>query len=97
MKSRAMLAPIDLPDDLQQEFVLIINRFEDVWQQGQRPDIAQFLPQGNDLLRLAVLRELVQIDFEYRTKAGETPTSEEYLVRSTAGKPSTLDAIFPTG
>ncbi len=77
MKSSAIS---NLPDELRQGFDQIINRFEDVWQQGQRPDIAQFLPE-DDCLRLAVLRELVHVDLEYRCKSGETPTTDEYFVR----------------
>jgi eukaryotic-like serine/threonine-protein kinase len=34
-----------------------------------------------DRLRLALLRELVRIDIEYRHRAGETPAAEEYLER----------------
>ena len=88
---------IDLPDDLRQEFDQIIDRFEDVWQQSQRPDIADFLP-NDDRLRLAVLRELVHVDVEYRCKCGEQPRIDEYFVRyselkSTTGFAESLKAV----
>ena len=70
----------NLPDDLKKELDQIIDRFEDAWQKCQRPDIAEFLP-DDDRLHLAVLRELVHVDLEYRCKSGETPTTDEYLAR----------------
>ena len=85
MTSRAVVETNELPDDLRQEFDQIIDRFEDAWQQGRRPDIAEFLP-DEGRLRLAVLRELVHIDLEYRCKSGETRTTDEYLAPLTMSK-----------
>src|SRR5258708_23679202 len=78
MQSRAPSEPVGMPDDLRKEFHQIIDRFEAVWWQGPRPDIAQFLPH-DDRLRLAVLRELVLVDFENRCKCGEKPKADEFL------------------
>ena len=48
----------------------VIGRFEDSWQKGQRPAIADYLP-AEAGERQAVLVELVHTDLEYRLKAGE--------------------------
>jgi hypothetical protein len=55
-------------------------RFEELWQQGQRPDLAAHLPpepaaQGTVLLGLA------HIDLEYRVRAGQAARVEDYLAR----------------
>jgi len=78
MQSRAISDPSDLPDELRNEFHQIIDRFDLIWWQGERPEIAQFLP-NHDRLRLAVLQELVLVDLENRCKCGETPTADEVL------------------
>src|SRR5262249_54572710 len=56
------------------------ERFEDAWQNGQRPVLEEFLPTGEPERR-AVLAELVYIDLERRLKAGETARAEDYLQR----------------
>lgn len=71
---------VDLPDDLLHEFEQIIERFEESWRSGSRPEIARFLP-PEDPLRLAVLHELVQVDFDYRCRAGDEANPAEYLSR----------------
>jgi hypothetical protein len=57
----------------------LLDRFEDAWQRGERPDIDLFLPAGSD--RLLALVELVHIDLERRLKSGEPILSESYLSR----------------
>ena len=42
-----------------------VQRFEKAWQNGGRPAIDDFLPQGGSE-RLAVLKELVRVDMERR-------------------------------
>jgi predicted ATPase len=57
-----------------------VQRFENAWRQGPRPQIDDFLP--SDLaLRFRVLIELVHVDLELRLKAGETARVEDYLAR----------------
>jgi eukaryotic-like serine/threonine-protein kinase len=56
------------------------NRFEEAWQAGRRPCPEEFLV-GCGGERLAVLRELVQLDVEYRSQAGETPSPQDYAER----------------
>ena len=79
MQSRADSDTSGLPDVLRKELDQIVERFEAVWQRGERPDIARFLPL-NDRLRLPVLRELALVDSEYRAKCGEMLNPEDYLV-----------------
>jgi serine/threonine protein kinase/WD40 repeat protein len=55
----------------------VIRRFEDAWA-GGRPDLAAHLPAGvRD--RGGLIVELIQIDLEFRFRAGERPRVEEYL------------------
>ena len=55
----------------------IVERFEESWQRGQRPALADFLP-AEQTLRWAALAELVLVDLECRLKAGQLGV-EEYL------------------
>lgn len=60
----------------------IVERFEEAWQRGWAPTIDAFLPvPGAE--RHAALLQLVQVDLEYRLKAGEAARVEHYLVRFT--------------
>jgi hypothetical protein len=56
----------------------IMARFEEAWQRGQRPALADYLPADGDQRR-AVLVELVHVDLERRLKAGEPVRVETYL------------------
>ncbi len=57
-----------------------VQRFEEAWQKGGRPAIADFLPaDGPPELRHVVLIELVEVDIERRRLAGEQVEREEYL------------------
>jgi tetratricopeptide (TPR) repeat protein/tRNA A-37 threonylcarbamoyl transferase component Bud32 len=56
-----------------------VERFEDAWEAGTRPDIDAHLPPGPG--RRAVLVELVHIDLERRLKAGQPARVEDYLAR----------------
>jgi serine/threonine protein kinase len=61
------------------EFEHVIRRFEDAWQGRARPEIVAYLPTGAG--RTLLLTELVQVDLEYRLRAGESARVEEYLAR----------------
>jgi hypothetical protein len=52
----------------------LIKRFEQAWQQGARPALADFLP-ADPARRTAVLIELVHADLENRLKGGEPASS----------------------
>jgi serine/threonine protein kinase len=57
-----------------------VERFEDAWQAGLRPDLDDYLPaDGPD--RRPLLADLVHVDLERRLKAGEPARVEEYLAR----------------
>src|SRR5271165_1432442 len=58
-----------------------VQRFEEAWQKGGRPQIDDFLPVGPERLRQAVLVELVEVDLERRLMAGEPARRENYLQR----------------
>lgn len=55
-----------------------IFAFEDAWQSGQQPDIADYLPEDRDQRAIAV-NELAHIDLEYRLKARIPARVEHYL------------------
>jgi serine/threonine-protein kinase len=56
----------------------VIERFEQAWEQGERPELHAYLPDDPDLRR-ALLVELAHADLEYRLRAGETARVEDYL------------------
>ena len=59
----------------------VIDDFEQEWRSRRRPDIGPFLERVSEGNRLAVLRELVPLELEYRLRAGESARVEEYLSR----------------
>src|SRR5438105_3074970 len=77
-----MPAPNEGPRDLATEqwdrLEGAIKRFEEAWQHGRRPALAEYLPAAADERR-ALLVELIHIDLEYRLKAGEAARVETYL------------------
>ena len=66
--------------DLSSGLQLLVDRFEDAWQSGQRPQIDEYLPPENPERR-TVLVELVHVDLERRLKAGEAVRVKQYLER----------------
>src|SRR5262245_18801109 len=56
----------------------LIKAFEQSWQAGQAPAIADHL-HGQGPLRQALLVELVHVDLEFRLKAGQPARVEPYL------------------
>jgi serine/threonine-protein kinase len=57
------------------------RRFEAAWQAGRRPVIEDHLHGAPEPERCALLRELIEVEVEYRQRAGETPRAEEYRGR----------------
>jgi eukaryotic-like serine/threonine-protein kinase len=55
-----------------------IEAFEIAWQRGERPMVADYLP-DDPQLRAAVLIELVHIDSEFRRKSGISVRIESYV------------------
>jgi tetratricopeptide (TPR) repeat protein len=56
-----------------------LQEFEQAWQRGERPELADYLPAGEG--RRAALVEVVHTDLEFRLKAGEAARVETYLER----------------
>ncbi len=59
----------------------ICDAFERDWGQGRRPLIEQFLDRIPPGHRTNLLHELIHIDSEWRRKAGEFPTRDDYAGR----------------
>jgi hypothetical protein len=57
------------------------NRFELAWQGGQRPRIEDYLAGAAPPEQPELLRELVALEIDYRRKAGEDPSADEYRAR----------------
>src|SRR5438128_1410157 len=57
----------------------VADRFDGAWRDGSAPRIGDFLGQASAEARLPLLKELVQIDFEYRCRAGEKPVVDDYI------------------
>jgi len=70
----------DLPTESLARLEEAAQRFEGVWQRGERPRIEDYLP-AEDGERFASLVELILVDVEYRLKVGEAPRVEEYVKR----------------
>ena len=58
----------------------ICDSFEGQWLLDNRPEIAIYLAEADDL-RPALLRELIQVDLFYRRRKGELPQAEAYVGR----------------
>jgi WD40 repeat protein len=58
----------------------LVERFEDAWQRGEQPNLADYLP-ADGPERQAALIPLVHIDLERRLKAGQAVRVEAYLWR----------------
>jgi adenylate cyclase len=56
----------------------VLEAFEEAWQEGRDPGIADYLPADNPL-RYALLVELVHVDLELRLRSGEPRRVEQYL------------------
>jgi serine/threonine protein kinase len=59
----------------------VCKEFEAAWKAGERPHIADYLDQAPELDRPALLPQLVLLEVDYRRRAGEQPSREEYLAR----------------
>ena len=59
----------------------LCDRLEQEWQEGQRPDVVQFVEEATDLPQDQLLSELVPVDISYRRRAGEHPEPQDYISR----------------
>jgi serine/threonine-protein kinase len=71
--------------DTDQEDIVRIDRsadaFEEVWRQGRRPSIEDHLGDASGRYRLALVRELLLIEWQRRLRLGEHPVPREYAHR----------------
>jgi tetratricopeptide (TPR) repeat protein/predicted Ser/Thr protein kinase len=69
--------------DLPLPAVLRINsladKFESVWQSGQRPRIDDFVNGADQRERVALLHQLIPLDADYRRRSGEFPLLGDYM------------------
>jgi serine/threonine protein kinase len=73
--------PFDhLPSEDRDKLEEIVRRFEDAWQRGEPPAVADYVP-ADVLLGRAVLIELIHIDLEYRLAVDERARLEAYLTQ----------------
>src|SRR5947209_19708144 len=68
------------PEETGGRYESLYKRFDDAWQRGEEPRLDDYLPVDPGE-RQAVLAELVQMDLEYRMKAGRPARVEEYWNR----------------
>ncbi len=59
----------------------LCDRFEAGWKAGRRPSIGRYLRCVSEEDRLALARELILIDVEYRSRRGERPEKDHYRRR----------------
>jgi WD40 repeat protein len=84
--------------DLPFEQGLLLERacdaFERKWRAGGRPDVLAAALELPEAVRPVALRELVQLDVEYRRQAGESPKAADYAARFPALDPDWLAGVF---
>src|SRR4051794_21772371 len=59
----------------------LCDLFEADWQRRNRPSIEDYLGRAQAPCRPALQTELVRIELEWRLRAGEQPSGEEYATR----------------
>jgi eukaryotic-like serine/threonine-protein kinase len=57
------------------------DEFEEAWRRGQRPSIEGHLGEESEPFRMALLKELLMIEWQRRLRLGERPVLEEYVDR----------------
>jgi serine/threonine-protein kinase len=74
----------------------VVERFEDDWRKGQRPQLEGYLAEAGAGERRALLIELIHSELYYRLEAGEPARAEDYLARYpdlAADQPVALELI----
>jgi serine/threonine protein kinase len=79
-QSRQPWSGLNLPTEVWDQLQQILERFEDAWRRGERPNVDDYLPEGGAHRQVFVI-ELVHEDLEYRWAAGEAVRVEAYLER----------------
>ena len=60
---------------------LICDDFESAWKRGEQPQLEDYVSHHDELMRDALLAELLLVDHEFRTKRGEAFGRDDYLKR----------------
>jgi eukaryotic-like serine/threonine-protein kinase len=69
------------PYEIERKIALICERFDAAWRSPQRPRIEEFLGDIERKYYAHLLRLLIQLEIDYRRRAGETPRREDYTQR----------------
>ncbi len=72
---------VALPPEVMQAVDRARRRFEAEWQAGRSPEIDAFLNDADESARALLLPQLVAIEIDYRRRAGDEPTPDEYESR----------------
>jgi serine/threonine-protein kinase len=70
-----------LPLSLERQVNAACRHFEAAWRAGGRPRIEDYLADGPEPARQALLAELLALELAYRGVVGEAPDAEEYRAR----------------
>src|SRR5262245_27617262 len=70
-----------LPGARARHFDAVCNRFEQSWQEGERPPIEAYLGGVSGFERLVLVRELLLVEVPYRRRAGDVLAAEDYRAR----------------
>jgi len=63
------------------ELDYLCDSFESDWREGRPPSIEEYLSRASQPVRSVLFRELLLLDTEYRRRAGQNPSREEYASR----------------
>jgi len=72
--------------DQQLRLNALCDRFERALQAGEQPRIEDFLVAEPSLTRAAMLRELIELELDYRRQRGQQPDASEYEQRFPEGR-----------
>ena len=84
----------DLPEDQLLRINALCNRFEAAWRTERRMRIEDVLKESSPKDVAAATRELVQLEIDYRRRAGETPALADYQTRFPTLDPRWLKSLI---
>ncbi len=71
----------------------LCDRFERAWQSGRRPHLEHYLLRAAQPVTSELLRELLALELDYRSRCGEKPAPQEYH-RRFPEHTALIDAVF---
>jgi serine/threonine protein kinase len=81
MSGRTRPDGAELPLELLDRIDRICDRFEAVWEKGERPRVEDYLDGIEAPYRPALVRDLLAAEIDARRRRGERPTAAEYAAR----------------